>query len=64
MRTHRNEDHADPSAEPRQADSDAPGLFGYGHRAHMPDPDASYGFDPGPRRVLPVEEHRRWRVTG
>ena len=65
MKTHRNEDHvADPSAEPQQADGESVGLFGYGHRAHKPDPDASYGFEPGPKRILPADQKRRWRVPG
>ena len=28
------------------------GTFGYGHRAHRPDPNAHYGFAPKPERLL------------
>lgn len=38
--------------------------FGYGHPAHLPDPHAQYGFEPGRIRLLPVKRDRRWRVTG
>ncbi|MGD9912890.1 MAG: hypothetical protein AB7S80_02325 [Rhizobiaceae bacterium] len=38
--------------------------LGYGHRAHEPDPKASYGFEPGASRVLPVKRGQRWRVPG
>lgn len=34
-------------------DGDGRVPYGYGHRAHRPDPDARYGFDPGPPRILP-----------
>jgi hypothetical protein len=33
--------------------------FGYGFPAHRPDPSASYGFNPGPARTLPVRDARR-----
>ena len=29
--------------------------YGYGHRAHQPDPLACYVFRPGPPRTLPVQ---------
>jgi hypothetical protein len=32
------------------------GPYGYGHRAYRPDPEAQYGFDPGPTRTLPQPE--------
>ncbi len=35
------------------------GPYGYGHRAHRPDPTASYAFDPGPPRSLPPGEAAR-----
>lgn len=38
--------------------------LGYGHRAHDPDPNASYGFEPEAARVLPVKSKQRWRVPG
>lgn len=38
--------------------------FGYGHPAHQPDPDGTYVFKPGVRRVLPVRADKRWHVTG
>jgi hypothetical protein len=38
--------------------------FGYGHRAHSPDPNASYGFDPGEPRTLPHDRKKRWKVPG
>jgi hypothetical protein len=37
---------------------------GYGHPAHRPDPNARYGFDPGPPRTLPRDAEKRWRVPG
>ena len=39
-------------------------VLGYGHKAHSPDPEATYGFDPGPNRLLPRTDKKRWRVTG
>ena len=38
--------------------------YGYGHPAHRPDPNATYVFDPGPYRLLPVRRDRRWRTPG
>jgi hypothetical protein len=39
-------------------------VYGYGHPAHRPDPDGTYAFKPGVRRVLPVRSDKRWHVTG
>lgn len=38
--------------------------LGYGHRAHSPDPNASYGFNPGKPRTLPHDKKKRWKVPG
>ena len=38
--------------------------YGYGHPAHRPDPNATYVFDPGPYRLLPIRPDRRWRTPG
>lgn len=69
MTIHRKGDHDDPSVRPVQVASDAAGLSGrletgYGHRAYQPDPNAHYGFDPGPPRTLPKDKKQRWRVPG
>jgi len=64
MTIHPKEDHDDPCAEPQRAGSVAVGPIGFGHKAHQPDPAASYGFEPGPKRTLPEEEKQRWRVPG
>jgi len=66
MKTHPDEDHVsrrDPPAAD-QADGDFRGPYGFGRRAYKPDPSANYVFEPGPPRVLPVEQRRRWRVPG
>jgi hypothetical protein len=48
-----------PAAKPKGAEEDAKGDFaapyGYGHKAHSPDPKASYGFDLGPPKTLPLK---------
>jgi hypothetical protein len=49
-----------PIAEPPSVDP----MTGYGHPAHRPDPNATYRFEPGPRRTLPVDPRRRWRLPG
>ncbi len=41
-----------------------PRVYGYGHRAHQPDPGASYAFEPEPGRVLPIDRRRRWHLSG
>ena len=55
------EDHAAEQAEPKVT-------YGYGHRAHSPDPNATYVFNPGqPRtlpRTLPEDRKKRWKVPG
>lgn len=44
--------HGPPAdAAPSPAEDARP--YGYGHRAHQPDPDAHYVFEPGPPRTLP-----------
>ena len=40
-----------------QPEADFRGAYGYGRRAHRPDPDARYGFAPEPDRPLTPEEH-------
>ena len=35
--------------------------LGFGHRAHQPDPNASYTFTPDVVRPLPVRQRLRWR---
>ncbi|WP_311029477.1 hypothetical protein [Mesorhizobium koreense] len=47
-----------PASGPR---GDFRGGYGYGHRAHKPDPDARYGFEPQGVRPLPVKTRSRWR---
>lgn len=42
----------------------SPPATGYGHAAHKPDPQATYTFEPGPPRTLPVEARKRWKVSG
>jgi hypothetical protein len=68
MKTHPSQDQAPRrethAADHTQADREPAGPYGYGHRAHKPDPTASYVFQPGPPRTLPVEKRRRWRVPG
>lgn len=48
---------------PSTANRPAPRI-GYGHRAHCPDPNAKYGFDPGAPRIIPHDKSKRWKVTG
>lgn len=55
-------DHTEPDVTEAE-ESTAPPL-GYGHRAHQPDATATYVFDPGPPRTLPLKRQRRWRVSG
>ena len=38
---------------------EAAGTYGYGHRAHQPDPAAHYGFSPQPQRLLPSSRPAR-----
>lgn len=38
--------------------------YGFGHPAHLPDPNAKYAFEPDVRRVLPLKPDKRWRVPG
>ncbi len=38
--------------------------LGYGHRAHSPDPNATYAFSPGKPRLLPSDKSKRWTVPG
>jgi hypothetical protein len=46
-----------PVFDPTLVTSDFDGeIYGYGHRAHRPDPFASYVFKPGPPRTLRVRE--------
>ena len=45
-------------AEPTQTDSRK---LGFGHRAHQPDPNASYIFNPEVVRPLPIRRRLRWR---
>ena len=51
----------DPEAPRSGASGDFRGGYGYGHRAHKPDPDARYGFEPQGVRPLPVKARNRWR---
>jgi len=51
----------DPEAPGSGASGDFRGGYGYGHRAHKPDPDARYGFEPQGVRPLPVKARNRWR---
>jgi hypothetical protein len=51
----------DPEAGISGPDGDFRGSYGYGHRAHKPDPDARYGFEPNGTRPLPVKARNRWR---
>jgi hypothetical protein len=52
----------DPEVPVTGADGDFRGSYGYGHRAHKPDPDARYGFEPDTVvRPLPVKARNRWR---
>jgi hypothetical protein len=52
-----------PPKQDDQADGDyVP--YGFGHPAHLPDPNATYGFDPQPERLLPVKPEKRWRLPG
>ena len=65
MQNDENETAAAP-VQPAQTDlapgeGDFGGAYGYGHPAHKPDPDASYVFDPGPPRTMPVKPEKRWR---
>lgn len=62
MQTEKDSEKRDQPQEEAAAQSDR--TLGYGHKAHSPDPDAKYGFDPGPNRLLPRTEDKRWRVTG
>lgn len=68
MKIHPSKDHADghdgPSTDQPPAEQQLPSRHGFGHKAYQPDPAASYGFDPGPPRVLPTEPRRRWRLSG
>jgi hypothetical protein len=48
----------------RDAPRDDLPAYGFGHPAHRPDPEASYGFAPGPQRTLPLNPRRRWRLPG
>lgn len=66
-------DHAEPSAPPAGPGEEKtlPGrpdadilAYGYGHPAHRPDPHATYVFQPGPPRTLPLNARRRWRLPG
>jgi hypothetical protein len=43
----------DPDLPPECYDASG-AIRGYGHRAHRPDPSATYGFDPGAVRTLPA----------
>ena len=47
--------------EPDAGDGDFAGPFGYGRKAHTPDPAATYVFEPGPPRTLPIKPANRWR---
>ncbi|MBN9079109.1 MAG: hypothetical protein BGN87_19465 [Rhizobiales bacterium 65-79] len=51
----------DPEATAAGPSGDFRGRYGYGHRAHKADPDASYGFEPDGVRPLPVRTRSRWR---
>jgi hypothetical protein len=51
----------DPEVPITDADGDFRGSYGYGHRAHKPDPGARYGFEPDAVRPLPVKTRNRWR---
>ena len=55
------EDEKQSAELPREQENPQPQL-GYGHPAHKPDPDATYAFEPGQWRVLPVRKDKRWRV--
>ena len=46
---------------PETIDGDASGPFGFGRPAHKPDPEATYTFDPGPPRTMPIKAKNRWR---
>ena len=56
------EDEKQSAELPREQEN--PPQLGYGHPAHKPDPDATYAFEPGQWRVLPVRKDKRWRVPG
>ncbi|MGN6471455.1 MAG: hypothetical protein ACTHLC_17940 [Rhizobiaceae bacterium] len=51
----------DPEVPKTDASGDFRGRYGYGHRAHKPDPGARYGFEPEGVRPLPVKARSRWR---
>jgi hypothetical protein len=46
------------------AEGDPGGDYGYGRHAHVPDPEAEYGFHPDETRVLPRDRKIRWKVSG
>ncbi len=68
MKIHPSTDHLEShdrlTTDQPLAGQQLPRHHGFGHKAYQPDPAASYGFDPGPPRVLPTEPRRRWRVPG
>ena len=49
---------AAPSFNRDKNEGDGNGPYGYGHRAHQPDPAAHYGFAPKPERLLPSSRPR------
>lgn len=51
----------DPEVPASGPSGDFRGRYGYGHRAHKPDPEARYGFEPEGVRPLPVKTRSRWR---
>lgn len=51
------------SPPPAEAMETGP-LLGYGHRAHSPDPMATYSFEPGAPRLLASDKRKRWTVPG
>jgi hypothetical protein len=51
----------DPEVPATDARGDFRGGYGYGRRAHKPDPDARYGFEPEGVRPLPARKRSRWR---
>ena len=48
------------AAQETEPTGDQNGEFGFGRRAHTPDPNATYEFKPEDR-VLPLNPKTRWR---